>query len=109
MLSGCRKGGARAPQSGAGISAIVRTAPGSVTTGATATSCKSSGSLFPTRNCGPKHFPLTRTRQNEMSSRHRDATMILVAYRHGFRASEWVGLRWDQIDFEQATLAVRRV
>jgi integrase len=40
---------------------------------------------------------------------HRDATMILVAYRHGFRAAELVDLRWDQIDFEQATLAVRRV
>ena len=30
---------------------------------------------------------------------HRDATMILVAYRHGLRASELVDLRWDQIDF----------
>jgi integrase len=39
---------------------------------------------------------------------HRDATMILVAYRHGFRASELVDLRWDQIDFNRATLAVRR-
>jgi integrase len=39
---------------------------------------------------------------------HRDATMILVAYRHGLRASELVDLRWDQIDFERATLAVRR-
>src|SRR5215469_4567963 len=26
---------------------------------------------------------------------HRDATMILIAYRHGLRASELVGLRWD--------------
>ena len=26
---------------------------------------------------------------------HRDATMILVAYRHGFRASELVDLRWE--------------
>ena len=40
---------------------------------------------------------------------HRDATMILVAYRHGFRASELVDLRWDQIDFDRGTLAVRRV
>jgi integrase len=40
---------------------------------------------------------------------HRDATMILVAYRHGFRASELVDLRWDQIDFASATLHVRRV
>jgi integrase len=35
--------------------------------------------------------------------------MILVAYRHGLRASELVDLRWDQIDFDTATLAVRRV
>jgi type 1 fimbriae regulatory protein FimB/type 1 fimbriae regulatory protein FimE len=39
---------------------------------------------------------------------HRDATMILVAYRHGLRASELVDLRWDQIDFNAGTLAVRR-
>jgi integrase len=39
---------------------------------------------------------------------HRDATMILVAYRHGFRPVELVDLRWDQIDFDRATLAVRR-
>jgi site-specific recombinase XerD len=29
---------------------------------------------------------------------HRDATMILIAYRHGLRASELCGLRWDQIE-----------
>src|SRR5262245_25648332 len=40
---------------------------------------------------------------------HRDATMILVAYRHGLRVSELVHLRWDQIDFDTANLAVRRV
>src|SRR5215468_3416879 len=40
---------------------------------------------------------------------HRDATMILVAYRHGLRASELTDLRWDQIDLETATLHVRRV
>ena len=28
---------------------------------------------------------------------HRDATMILVAYRHGLRASELCDLRWDQV------------
>src|SRR5262250_832503 len=39
----------------------------------------------------------------------RDATMILVAYRHGLRVSELVDLRWDQIDFATATLHVRRV
>jgi type 1 fimbriae regulatory protein FimB/type 1 fimbriae regulatory protein FimE len=40
---------------------------------------------------------------------HRDATMILVAYRHGLRAAELVDLRWDQVDFATATLHVRRV
>jgi integrase len=40
---------------------------------------------------------------------HRDATMILVAYRHGLRVSELVELRWDQVDFRTATLHVRRV
>jgi type 1 fimbriae regulatory protein FimB/type 1 fimbriae regulatory protein FimE len=40
---------------------------------------------------------------------HRDATMVLVAYRHGLRASEICDLRWDQIDLTSATLHVRRV
>ena len=40
---------------------------------------------------------------------HRDAIMILVAYRHGLRASELVDLRWDQVEFGTATLHVRRV
>jgi integrase len=40
---------------------------------------------------------------------HRDATMVLVAYRHGLRASELVDLRWDQVDFRSAALHVRRV
>ena len=39
---------------------------------------------------------------------HRDATMLLVAYRHGLRASELTDLHWDQIDFSTANLHVRR-
>ena len=39
---------------------------------------------------------------------HRDATAILVAYRHGLRASEVVSLRWDDIDFAASKLHVRR-
>ena len=41
--------------------------------------------------------------------RHRDATMVLIAFRHGLRASELVDLRWDQIDLEHAILHVRRL
>jgi integrase len=40
---------------------------------------------------------------------HRDATMTLVAYRHGLRAAELVDLHWSQVDFRTATLHVRRV
>jgi integrase len=39
---------------------------------------------------------------------HRDATAILVAYRHGLRASEVVVLRWDDIDLATGRLHVRR-
>jgi site-specific recombinase XerD len=40
---------------------------------------------------------------------HRDATMILVAYRHGLRAAEVVDLRWSQVEFAAGALHVRRV
>src|SRR5262245_44084585 len=39
---------------------------------------------------------------------HRDATMILLAFRHGLRASEVCDLQWTQVDFAAATLAVTR-
>jgi integrase len=42
-------------------------------------------------------------------SGHRDATMVLVAYRHGLRAAELVTLRWDAIDFAHGRLHVRRL
>src|SRR6516162_10549456 len=38
----------------------------------------------------------------------RDQTMILLAFRHGLRASELCDLQWTQIDFAAATLAVTR-
>ncbi len=40
---------------------------------------------------------------------HRDATMILVAYRHGLRAAELCALRWDQLDLGRGLLHVRRI
>src|SRR3954465_6995979 len=40
---------------------------------------------------------------------HRDSTMILVAYRHGLRVSELVGLRWDMIDLSQGLMHVSRL
>ena len=40
---------------------------------------------------------------------HRDATMVLVAYRHGLRAAELVTLRWDAVDFAHGRIHVYRV
>jgi type 1 fimbriae regulatory protein FimE len=73
----------------------------------------------------PRRLPNTETRSREFLTSeevavvqkaalkagrhgHRDATMILIAYRHGFRVSELVSLRWDQIDLKQGLLHVRR-
>ena len=39
----------------------------------------------------------------------RDALLIRMAYRHGFRASELIALRWDQIDLKAGTLHVARL
>src|SRR5262245_7563841 len=77
------------------------------------------------RTVTPKRLPNNRLRTREYLTEgeverlisaakgnrwgHRDATMVLVAYRHGLRASEVVDLRWEQVDFRTATLHVRRV
>ena len=39
---------------------------------------------------------------------HRDSTMILVAYRHGLRASEVCDLQWHQVELNQGRMHVRR-
>ncbi len=39
---------------------------------------------------------------------HRDTTMILIAYRHGLRASEVSDLQWHQVELKTGRLHVRR-
>jgi integrase len=39
---------------------------------------------------------------------HRDATMILIAFRHGFRAGELCDLQWHQVELAAGRLHVRR-
>src|SRR3974390_3943905 len=39
----------------------------------------------------------------------RDSTMILIAFRHGLRASELCGLKGSDVEFESGTLHLRRV
>lgn len=38
----------------------------------------------------------------------RDSTLLLIMYHHGLRVSEAISLRWEQIDFKQALLYVKR-
>jgi type 1 fimbriae regulatory protein FimB/type 1 fimbriae regulatory protein FimE len=41
---------------------------------------------------------------------HRDATLVLIAFRHGLRAAEICALEWSQVEFgRSASLHVRRV
>jgi len=41
--------------------------------------------------------------------RTRDRTLILALYRHGLRVSEAIELKWNQVDFKQAEMHVRRL
>jgi type 1 fimbriae regulatory protein FimB/type 1 fimbriae regulatory protein FimE len=41
--------------------------------------------------------------------RHRDATLILVTYRHGLRVSEAIALQWHAIDLDHGQLHVQRL
>jgi integrase len=56
-----------------------------------------------------------KRRQNRTQGRHqgdhslRNATMVLVAYRHAFRPGELCRLRWDDIDWQTGTLHCRRL
>ena len=38
----------------------------------------------------------------------RDSTIILIAFRHGLRASELCELQWSDVEFESGTLHLRR-
>ncbi|ADL55948.1 tyrosine-type recombinase/integrase [Gallionella capsiferriformans] len=40
---------------------------------------------------------------------HRDATLIMLTYRHGLRVSELVSLRWDQVDLRQGLMHINRL
>ncbi len=40
---------------------------------------------------------------------HRDATLLMLAYRHGLRVGEVVALRWEQVDLKAGLLHVARL
>jgi len=63
------------------------------------------GTLLRTREHltpGEVETPIEAAKANRYG--HRDATMILVAFRHRLRAAEVCDLRWDQIDFSGGVL-----
>ena len=47
--------------------------------------------------------------QDTSRNPHRDATLILVAYRHGLRVSELIDIRWDDVHLDRAEIYVRRL
>jgi site-specific recombinase XerD len=52
---------------------------------------------------------LMQSAKQEGRNGHRDATLILMMYRHGLRVSEAISLRWDQVDLKLGTLYVNRM
>ena len=88
-------------------------------------SCLGLGFAKPVQHLPPKAVPNRARRSREYltpeevgkliraaarvgRNRHRDATLLLVAYRHGLRVGELVSLRWDQVDFNEGLLRVVR-
>ena len=51
---------------------------------------------------------LTGCRRKHSRYGHRDATAILIAYRHGLRASELCELTWNMIELDSGRIHVRR-
>ena len=52
---------------------------------------------------------LIRAARRQGRYRQRNATLILLMYRHGLRVAEVVRLQWDMLDLKTALLHVRRV
>ncbi len=61
-----------------------------------------------------KHLTPTEVAALLKAARHsgryrlRDEVAVMLAYRHGLRATEVVGLQWSQIDLKGATVVIRR-
>ena len=52
---------------------------------------------------------LRRAVKDTSRNPHRDATLILVAYRHGLRVSEVIDIQWDDVHLDRAEIYVRRL
>lgn len=52
---------------------------------------------------------LIETARRRSRHGHRDATMILLCYRHGLRVGELCNLKWSQVNFVDAIISVKRL
>src|SRR5271156_1533178 len=69
----------------------------------------SNDSLRPREYLTPSEVERLIKESKEGRYGHRDATLILIAYRHGLRATEVCDLEWSQVEFGRAaSLHVRR-
>lgn len=59
--------------------------------------------LFPTEVAA-----LMKAARNSGRYQLRDEVAVMLAYRHGLRATELVGLQWSQVDLRGATVTIRR-
>jgi type 1 fimbriae regulatory protein FimB/type 1 fimbriae regulatory protein FimE len=74
--------------------------------------------VTPLRRCNSELRPREHLTEREIDKliaaakgnrwRLRDSTMILIAFRHGLRVGELCGLQWSDLEFETATLHLRR-
>src|SRR5580704_3266269 len=70
----------------------------------------------PCRACGTTNPPASKFCRMIVAARRgsgrvgeRDALLIMIAYRHGLRASELIALRWDQVELKAGLLHVARL
>ena len=83
------------------------------------TPAKEKRTVTPTRRANPALRPREHLTEREVEKLiqaakgnrwgQRDSTIILIAFRHGLRASELCGLQWSDVEFESGTLHLRRV
>ena len=57
---------------------------------------------------GPRRLLGRRAAEKFGRHGHRDATLILIAYRHVLRVTELVSLRWDALDLAKGFLHFTR-
>jgi type 1 fimbriae regulatory protein FimE len=94
---------------GAGLRVVRRAAPG-LENGKEMPKRSRNGDVRTREHLTPDEVEKLMTAAGRLGRhRHRDATLVLLAYRHGLRVSELVALRWEQVDLKAGLLHVTRL